>query len=147
MAAKPCESTIIWSLIILGIFVVMISVAARLPTSMMRMVFIPGSSLLLIPLAYLVFTDFVYPSTYFTIDRKSPLIDNSLGGRKYKRNLGNTVSTVLITIPLMTTLYSLVWYPALKREVLQLSEDVVVSKPIVTRTKNREVKTETKPAP
>ena len=49
------------------------------------------------------------------------------GSRRYRRNLGNTILTVLLTIPLITVLYCLVWYPAMRKTVLEHSEDTVVS--------------------
>ena len=52
---------------------------------------------------------------------------NLPGDRKYKRNLGNTTLTVLLTIPLMTAMYFSIWYPDLNRKLLEVSQDVVVS--------------------
>lgn len=49
-----------------------------------------------------------------------------LGNRKYKRNLGNTTLTVLLTIPLMAALYFFIWYPELNRKLLEVSQDIVV---------------------
>ena len=49
------------------------------------------------------------------------------GDRKYKRNLGNTTLTVLLSIPLMTGLYFFTWYPELNRKLMEASQDIVVS--------------------
>ncbi|KAM0800056.1 hypothetical protein BDR22DRAFT_259890 [Usnea florida] len=43
----------------------------------------------------------------------------------YKRNLGNTTLTVLLTIPLMTAMYFSTWYPGLNRKMLEVSQDIV----------------------
>ena len=53
------------------------------------------------------------------------------GNRQYKRNLGNTVLTVLLTVPLMTALYSIMWYQDLNTQVLQITSDTVVGLPYI----------------
>ena len=50
-----------------------------------------------------------------------------LDDRRYIRNLGNTTLVVLLTIPLMTTLYFFIWYPGLNRKLIGVSQDIVVS--------------------
>jgi hypothetical protein len=51
--------------------------------------------------------------------------------RQYKRNLGNTVLTVLFTVPLMTALYSIVWYHDLNTQILRITRDTVVGLPYI----------------
>ena len=53
------------------------------------------------------------------------------GNGQYKRNLGNTVLTVLFTVPLITALYSIMWYQDLNTQVLQITSDTVVGLPYI----------------
>lgn len=56
-----------------------------------------------------------------------PAIHKTVGEHTYTRNLGNTAATVLLAIPLITTLYCVIRFPALNKTMLDLSSDVVVS--------------------
>ncbi|KIM95647.1 hypothetical protein OIDMADRAFT_133314 [Oidiodendron maius Zn] len=43
----------------------------------------------------------------------------------YRRNLGNTVMTVCLSLLIMPLLYNYLWYPNLRQQALQFSEDIV----------------------
>ena len=53
----------------------------------------------------------------------------AIGSRLYKRNLGNTALTVLLSIAFTTVLYCLVWFPELNKAKLSVSTDTLVSVP------------------
>ncbi|KAL2049809.1 hypothetical protein ABVK25_009904, partial [Lepraria finkii] len=54
------------------------------------------------------------------------IVDFITHGRcKYRRNLGNTALTVLLTISWMTALYCLIWYPNLNTLTLVSDSDFV----------------------
>ena len=50
-----------------------------------------------------------------------------MAGPVYRRNLGNTIFTILFTMILITVVYSHTWYDNLNHSVLQLREDILVS--------------------
>lgn len=57
---------------------------------------------------------------------KAILTKALIAPREYRRNLGNTVFTVLFTMILLTVVYSRSWYHDLNIVVLQVQEDLLV---------------------
>ena len=46
---------------------------------------------------------------------------------QYRRNLGNSVCTVIVSLVVLPSLFYVYWQPAMNRTVIKLSEDTVVS--------------------
>ena len=63
--------------------------------------------------------------------------------RPYRRNLCNTVLTVCLSLLVIPLLYNFLWYPNLIQQVLQFSEDTVVSTPSRQKRKGSSVQIST----
>lgn len=104
----PHNDTVVWNLIFLVMFFTSLCLAARFPSNEVRVAFVSISGVIFIALSASVSIDLA-----------------NHGNRRYIRNLGNTTLTVLLSIPLMTALYSFVWYPRLNQRLQGVSQDIV----------------------
>lgn len=113
---------------VLVVFFASLCLAARYPTKLVRIVFVSISGLVFIALSVLVSIDLANQGR---LKRWKPCFQDeahsSVGDRKYIRNLGNTTLIVLLTLPLMTTLYVFIWYPEFNRKLVEVSQDIVVA--------------------
>ncbi|KAL8718704.1 MAG: hypothetical protein Q9181_008165, partial [Wetmoreana brouardii] len=107
---KPNGSTVIWS--VLG-FVALLgfgSVAVAYP---LRPIFIT-----------IGIVAFIVSSSLAALIA-SDLRSRTLTPRVYRRNLGNTLLTILLTIPFFVLLYAFLWFPNLNKTASRFSQDTV----------------------
>jgi len=124
-STSPSETTVSCHVAFLLIFVALLSLAARFPvnTGRIALVCISGFGLILLVGTFVL--DLAIQGT--SHETKPSFINRTLGNRPYRRNIGNTAMTVLLTIPFMTTLYCLIWFPSLNKTKLEMSSDTAIS--------------------
>lgn len=98
----PRRETAVWGL--LGFLA--ISLAVKFPCHSVKTILIIGSSVIIFGLSLCIWRDLVQ------------------GDGEYRRNLGNSILTVLFTMILLTVIYCRVWFPRLHVEILQISEHI-----------------------
>ena len=123
----PYEATVLFHITLLIGFTALLSLAARFPVRAARTAFICISSFGFVLLLGTFLLDLALQREFIA---RYGLVSDShelSGKRTYRRNLGNTTLTVLLTIPFMTTLYCLIWFPNLNKTRLDVSSDTLVS--------------------
>ena len=123
---RPNNYTVVWSLATFILFIVLICVAVRVTTTPMRIGFASSSTGLFLFLTWIIIADLAFGSKLISFWSTSWYLMTP-GQRQYRRNLSNTCTTAVLTVPLMTALYCFRWYPQLNTEILELSEGTVVS--------------------
>lgn len=106
-SGKPSSHTVVWTLFAFMIFLVFGSLAVKFPTHKVKNALVSINSIIVCALSVSVWRDF----------RGNP--------GEYRRNLGNSIFTVLFTMILLTVLYTIAWYHDLNLVVLQLQEDIL----------------------
>lgn len=126
-AGKPSSHTIVWTLFAFMFFLVFASLAVKYPTPKFKIAFILINSTVICALSLLIWRDFRGSKmTYHVHPKRSDMLI-TLNSTDYRRNLGNSILTILFTMVLLTVVYSLVWYRGLNFVTLQLREDILVS--------------------
>lgn len=120
---KPDSHTVVWALFAFLFFLLFASLAVRFPIYSVKVAFVTISSLLICALSVVVWRDFATASD--RVASASPTT-NLTAPREYRRNLGNSIFTVLFTMILLTVVYSRAWYHDLNIIVLQVQEDILV---------------------
>lgn len=123
---KPSSHTVVWTLFTFLAFLVFASLAVKFPKYRVKVAFFSVNSIVSFALTIFVGRDLRGSKMTCGVPRKLSLRLTSLDPGKYRRNLGNSILTVIFTIIILTAVYSLVWYPDLNALVLQLREDIVV---------------------
>lgn len=123
VGGKPDSHTVVWALFAFLFFLLFASLAVRFPIYGIKVAFITISSLLICALSVVVWRDFATASD--RVASASPTT-NLTAPREYRRNLGNSIFTVLFTMILLTVVYSRAWYHDLNIIVLQVQEDILV---------------------
>lgn len=128
-ANKPNGSTVLWNLLGFIVLIAFGCLAVLCPSR--PTLILCGITAALVSISLAVITALDLCSGLDTNDPQMTfrLVLTQVGPRLriYRRNLGNTVLTVFITVPFMTILYTCLWFPNLNKEVLQITADTVVS--------------------
>ena len=123
---KPSSHTVVWTLFTFMVFLIFASLAVKFPKHRVKVAFVSINSIVSFVLTIFVWRDLKGSKMTRKCPRELSLRLTTLDQGEYRRNLGNSILTVLFTIILLTAVYSLVWYPDLNALVLQLREDFVV---------------------
>ena len=123
---KPSSHIVVWTLFTFMVFLVIASLAVKFPKHWLKVAFVSVSSIASFALTIFVWRDLRGSKITCGVPRKVSQKLTALDQGEYRRNLGNSILTVLFTIIILTAVYSLVWYPDLNALVLQLREDIVV---------------------
>lgn len=129
----PCSWTVIYTAIVFIIYILYTILVLRFGPLWLHYPSLGIAGLASTVIISLSLVDF---GAYF-ICGKSNIFDSTLclaktsleprRTRPYSRNLGNTIITVVITVPLMAALNEWVWYPQRIQLVQQITNDKVVS--------------------
>lgn len=123
---KPSSHIVVWTLFTFVTFLVFISLAVQFPRYQVMVAFVSISSIVTCTLSVFVWRDLRGSKMTCGVPRKvSQWLTISDHG-EYRRNLGNSILTVLFTVILLTVVYPLVWYHGLNAVILQLREDILV---------------------
>ena len=125
----PSSRTVVWTLITFLAFLILTSLAIRFSTYRMKNAYVSVSSLAICVLIVLLWRDWrdyrMSPDRRKSKTQKVPSI-KAYFSPGYRRNLGNSIFTVLFYMILLTVVYPCGWYPDLKYTILQLQEDILV---------------------
>ena len=123
---RPRRETAVWSLLGFFVFLLMASLVVQFPSRGAHNTFVTLSSVIISGLFICLCRDLIRRG--FIMKASLTVLTSTLAkqGEEYRRNLGNTVFTVLFSMILLTVVCSLVWYPSLQVKILQLSEHIEV---------------------
>ena len=123
---KPGSHIVVWTLFTFMMFLVFAGLAVKFPQHQVKVAFVSVNSIVTCALSIFVWRDLRGSKMTCGVPRKKLQRLTMLDQGEYRRNLGNSILTVLFTVVLLTVVYSLVWYHDLNAVVLLLREDILV---------------------